>query len=243
MMDLSKENSRRADESRNYFRLTLDSIEMILMEGMGVVKTSIWYDSVGEMMKQLQDDIISKTQEEADEANLSDGVNIGHSFTVTVMKTGDSKKSDDANNQADPSPLKDPSVTKRSISCYISAVAEIEGRDDLELLVILRLSDHDREVKPIMIKLDINKWIRIKGRSGDSYNWSDFDWETQKIDMINGKDVKIISNDSSSRVIKGAQFSIAPDVWEEVVRRGQRIIMDRIHEFADDHRSNSWSSS
>lgn len=236
MMDLSKENSRRAEESRNYFRLTLDSVNTILMEGSGTGNTLIWYNSVSKLMSKLHEDIISRTQDEADNANLSDGANSGHSFTVMIMK------SEDVKDPKNPFSQKDPSAMKRSISCYVSAVADIENRDDLELLVILRLSDHNREVDPIMIKLDINKWIRIKGKDGKLHKWLDLDWRTQKIDLINGKEIDVFPGTPGSPKITGAQFSIAPDAWKEIVRKGQKIIMDQIHEFANDHNSKSWSS-
>ena len=124
-----------------------------------------------------------------------------------------------------------------SISVYIgvwkhSGAIGGENRfsdDGVELVVIIRLSDHKTKAVKSHIFLDVDDKILVrgKGKSGGECRWDELDWKTEKTKLINGDDVVL----QDGRVITSAEFLISRTGKGVIVNDCMSRIIDSVYDF------------
>ena len=122
-----------------------------------------------------------------------------------------------------------PPEDRTGISVYIGVRRAENGTgsifsDGFELIVKIRISDH--EPSQDFIWLDISDKIWVRGSSGVRFKWSELDHDVQK--MLYPVGGSIVTDKIT---IDNARYSISPSDQGEVVRKCVRKLIDSIHEF------------
>lgn len=121
-----------------------------------------------------------------------------------------------------------------SISVYVT-VRQIRynaGIPDSPIdISVAKLSDHCENPDSILVWIDVDEYIKVRGNGGFSCTWNSLALDPQKYDLMNGRQtpqsVKFKSPDRA--MIVEAEFYISEDDKRNVITRATKGTMKNIH--------------
>lgn len=137
---------------------------------------------------------------------------------------------------------------RRGISKYTDAIADMSFSDFhlITLAAEMRASDHaweelENRIKRIgppeefeadLLAVDVDRCILVRGHGGFRCNWSELDWKTQKVNLINGEPAPVHPKSERGAMITGTEFSVNVPEWDKIRIGAQKEFRTAIYEFS-----------
>lgn len=180
----------------------------------------VWHGDVMDLMMDLQNDLARRLKQSVsnEDQKLASRLPDGAFYDLRVFAVPP-----------------DTSGERDSISVYVT-VSRIERTAGISQppidISVAKLSDHCKKFDDILVWIDVDEYIKVRGNGGFSCKWNSMVLDPQKFDLMNGRPTRQSTMNPEvpdEAMIVGAEFSISEEDKKDVITRAAKGTMDNVH--------------
>ena len=177
----------------------------------------VWHRDVMDLMVDLQDGLARRLKQSVSNAErmLANRLPDGAFYVLGVFAA---------------SPNTDRKGERDSISVYVAVRRTnetIEASGPPIDISVAKLSDHCEDTDDILVWIDVDEYIKVRGNGGFSCAWNSLSLDPQKYDLMNFRQTPQMMDPENPGIPAGdamivnAEFSISNEDKRDVINRGQ----------------------